>query len=97
MDFAINKFCLTLEVVGPGPARTITLLTGGVDTAVDEVVAEGFCSPKQAMALARAAATFRAETMIGALFCSISFRFSSDKDVSARKSESYYYNVAHQT
>jgi hypothetical protein len=62
-------------------------LTGGVDTAVGEVVAEGFCSPKQAMALASAAATFRGETMIGALFCSINFRFSSDKDVSARKSE----------
>jgi hypothetical protein len=62
-------------------------LTGGVDTAVDEVADEGFCSPKQAMALASAAATFRAETMIGALFCSINFRFSSDKDVSARKRE----------
>jgi len=78
---------LTTEVVGPGPARTITLLTGGIDIAVDEDVAEGFCSPKQAMALASAAATFRGETMIGARFCSISFRFSSDKDVSARKSE----------
>jgi hypothetical protein len=52
--------------------------------AVDEGVAEGVCSPKQAIAFARAAATLRGETMIGARFCSINFRFSSDKEVSAK-------------
>jgi hypothetical protein len=64
-------------------------LTGGDDTAVDGV-AEGVCSPKQAIAFASAAATLRGETMIGARFCSINFRFSSDKDVSTRKSEKIY-------
>jgi hypothetical protein len=68
-------------------------LIGGVDTAVGGTVAEGFCSPKQAMALASAAATFRAETMIGALFWSANFRFSSDKSISAIKGERLYLNV----
>jgi hypothetical protein len=81
----ISKTLLTLEVAGPGPARTITLFTGGADIATGDGVDEGFWSPKQAIALASAAATFRGETMIGARFCSTSFRFSSDKDVSTRK------------
>jgi hypothetical protein len=65
-------------------------LTGGADTAADVGADEGVCSPKQAMAFASAAATLRGETMIGARFCSINFRFSSDKEVSTRKSKKIY-------